>query len=192
MYNLEMARRALLLLEAGGNNPNVWLNQEAEAIAAIPYAMHQLTERASNDPMKRALLSQEYSVTLSSGVGDPTTATGGITSAADMYVHSMEQWSVRDESSNVLQYVRNYNDLAGYLPTFYGYFSLYAQRLYTRQINTGSLTSTTGPLTVGAMFIPTVGASTTTLPTELDDDAVRILAEILTLKLPEEARAAKK
>lgn len=192
MYNLELARRALLLLEAGGNNPNVWLNQEAEAIAAIPYAMHQMTERAGNDPMKRALLTQEYSVTLTNGVGDPTAATGTVTSLADMWFHSMEQWSVRDEQSNILQYVRNYNDLAGYLPTFYGYFSLYAQRIYTRQINTGSLTSTTGPLTVGAMFIPTVAAASSTLPAEMDDDAVRTLAEVLTLKLPEEARAAKK
>lgn len=189
MNNLELARRALLLLEAGGNNPNIWLNQEAEAIAAIPYACHRLAERVNADPMRRGLLTQEYSITLTDGVGNPITATGTLTSLADMLFHGMEHWSVRDEQNNILQWVQNYNDFVGYQSMFYSYFTLYGQRIYTKQLNTGSLTSTTGPLTVISNFVPTITASSSTLPAELDDDMVLTLCEILATKLPKEAQA---
>ena len=184
--NKELARRALALL-AGGDPNSPWFYQEAEAGLAIPYAMHRLGEETARNPQLRGLLQQDYSVTISSGVGNPLTATGSLTSAADVLYDSIVWGQVKDADNNRLIPVQNRMDFERPLQPGFKYYCLTGQRIYVRSavsnVYESDLGDVTGPLTITANFVPTVSA----LPAngQFDDDIVRILADILVLKFPD-------
>ena len=182
--NKELARRALALL-AGGDPNSPWFYQEAEAGLAIPYAMHELAQEIAEDYLRRGLLQQDYSVTISAGIGNPLTATGAITSAADILYETIPWGQVKDADNNRLVYGQHKTDFERYLPPGFKYFALINQRIYARSASTGTYETDLGdvstPLTVTANFVPTVSS----VPVELEDDAVRTLARVLVVKLPD-------
>lgn len=180
--NLELARRAIILLSTGAPSPVPWLDMEGEAGLAIPYAMHRIAESVAMDRERFAILTQAYSVTITSGIGNPLTATGGITSAADILWSSIPKSQVKDADGNRLVYVPYQMDFEGYLLPGFKYYTLIAERIYVRSAVTGDYTSdlgdVTSPVVITANFIPTVSS----LPVELEDEAVQTLAQVLVEK----------
>lgn len=177
----ELALRAIIALD--GMYPGQgWLLREAEAELAIDLGLRDFSEAMARDE-RRALLQQDYSVTLSSGIGNPITATGSLTSAADVLFESIRWGAVVDADGNMLTHVEHYNDFRRFQQPGYKYFTLHNQRIYVRSAASGDYTTdlgdVNGPLTVTANFI----ATATTVPAELTDEATRYVMNAL-LRLP--------
>lgn len=157
---------------------------EAEVGLAIPYAMQRLADQIAEDASRQALLQQNYTVTLSSGIGNPLTVNGSLTSAADILWHSIPMGNVMDGDGNRLVYIPDFYEFQGYVLNGLKYFCLVNERIYARSGVTGiystDLGDVTDPLTVTANFIPTV----TSLPTNLDNEIVETLARIVSEKFP--------
>lgn len=154
---------------------------EAEASLAITYATKRLAERIANDPLRFGLLTQDFSVTLTAGVGTILSSVGSISAVADVLWDTIPRNRVADSESTKLIYVPNLADFEGKLLAGYLYYTLSNQRIIARSNVTGSYTADllTGTLTVTANFIPTIS----TLPTQLDNELVNTLAEVLSEKM---------
>lgn len=186
LTNQELIRRALAHLSIGQASPSVWLDSEDLAAPEIEYAMHTLGARIWKDPTRKGLLSQDYTVTLTSGVGTPLTVNGSISSAADILYESIPDGRVRDTASETnLAFIPQTGQFEGYLQSGFYYYTLRNQRIYTRSATSGIYANdqydVIGPLTITAQYIPTVSS----LPVELEDEAVMTLAELLAKKFEE-------
>lgn len=185
MTDLELTRRAIMAMAAGAPSPNPILEQEAEISALIPQAMQTLADEVAKDGNRAPLLMQEYTVDLVSGVGEPLTDTGSITSLADILFWSIPYGSVRDTLTNFkLTYIPNREQFEGYLMPGLWYYTLANQRLFTRSATSGDYFNSDrydvqGPLLVTANFVPT----TADLPVTLENDAVDLLVKIATTKV---------
>lgn len=185
MTDLELTRRAIMAMAAGAPSPNPILEQEAEISALIPQAMQTLADEVAKDGNRAPLLMQEYTVDLVSGVGEPLTDTGSITSLADILFWSIPYGSVRDTMTNFkLTYIPNREQFEGYLIPGLWYYTLANQRLFTRSATSGDYFNSDrydvqGPLLVTANFVPT----TADLPVTLENDAVDLLVQIAIAKV---------
>ena len=97
MTDLELTRRAIMVLAAGQPSPNPVLEQEAEIAALIPQALQTLADEVAKDSNRAGLLMQDYAVTLVSGVGEPLIETGTITTNTDILYWSIPYNVVRDK-----------------------------------------------------------------------------------------------
>lgn len=135
----------------------------------------------------RGLLQQDYSVSLSSGIGDVQNATGSVTSAADILFEAIPQGVVRDADGNRLNYIPNRQDFEGWLDPAFKYYCLSDRVIYVRSatsnVYASDLGDINGPLTITASFVlkPSTIAY---LPANLEDDIVKQMAEVLSRKLP--------
>lgn len=184
MTNLELVRRSLALL-AAGQPGSPWLDMEAEAGLAISYMFQRLAEVVAEDREKSGLLMQDYSVTLSSGVGTPLSATGSISATSgDLLYGHIPKGQVKDADANILLFVPQYSEFQGYVMPGFKYYTLVNQRIYARSAVSGDYSSdlgdVVGPLVITTNFVPTV----TTLPAELENEAVQMLAQVLVEKYP--------
>jgi hypothetical protein len=185
MTDLELIRRAIMTIAAGSPPPNSVLVQEAELSAMIPSVMQALADEVAKDANRAPLLMQDYSVDLASGIGEPLTDTGSITSAADILYWSIPYGSVRDSLTNFkLVYIPHREQFEGYLTSGLWYYTLANQRIYTRSATSGDYFNSDkydvqGPLTVTANFVPT----SATLPVTLENDAVDLLVKMVATKV---------
>lgn len=185
MTDLELTRRAIMVLAAGQPSPSPILEQEAEIAALIPQAMQTLADEVAKDGNRAPLLMQEYTVDLTSGVGEPLTKTGSITSLADILFWSIPYGSVRDTMTNFkLTYIPHKEQFEGYLMSGLWYYTLANQKLYTRSATSGDYFysdryDVQGPLLVTANFVPT----TADIPVTLENDAVDLLVKIAMTKV---------
>lgn len=147
-----------------GQNP--YWGQRARILVLAQNALQVLADKISHDAKRRHLLQKEFSIVLTNGVGPL---------AAAMLSAAIGYGSVRDGDGNVLTKVDNYNDLLRPLVAFYGYYNMTNNAVHTRQISSLSLTDTTSPLTVFCSYIPLA----TEIPTELQNDAVDLLANMI-------------
>jgi hypothetical protein len=193
----DFSQRALLLLAAGDPN-SVWLGMETEAGVAQPQALQELGLDVANDPRRFGLLQQQYSVTLNSGTGNLASALGGITGLTDIIWSSIPKGNVLDTATSTpLVYVPNVADFEGYQLPGMLYYTIYQGGIYTRTAvggyYNGDSSGVQGPLTVTANYYPSVG-NLSTLPLELESDAIRYLARTLQLKygpgIVDQAKAA--
>lgn len=187
LTNQELIRRALAHLSIGQQSPSVWLDSEDLAAPEIEYAMHNLATKVWKDPRRKGLLSQDYSVTLTNGVGTILTATGTITSEADILYESVADGKVRDTANDVLlAFIPQVAQFEGHLQLGLYYYTLRNQRIYTRSATSGIYGNdqydVIGPLTITAQYIPTVSS----IPVELEDEAVITLAELMAKKFEAE------
>jgi len=164
---------------------NQWEGRELDIAACLTNALERLGDKVMWDDAKRGLLQQDYTVTLSSGVGDLLAATGSITGDADILTNGVYWGVVKDADGNILQPLKNYSAFLRPQPLIYDYYCLKGQHIHTRsklqQVNLPSdVTSVTGPLTITANFEP---ATAEDVPSELQDDLVTILCEIVLTKL---------
>lgn len=185
MTDLELTRRAIMALSAGAPPPNPLLVQEAEVSAMIPSVMQALADEVAKDGNRAPLLMQDYTVDLVSGIGEPLSETGSITSAADILYWSIPFGVVRDSLTNFkLTYIPHREQFEGYLTAGLWYYTLANQRIYTRSATSGDYFNSDkydvqGPLTVTANFVPT----TASLPVTLENDAVDLLVKMVTTKV---------
>lgn len=185
MTDLELTRRAIMVLASGTPSPVPVLDQEAELSSMIPSVMQTLADEVAKDHNRAPLLMQEYSVDLVSGVGEPLTDTGSITSLADILYWSIPYGVVRDSLTNLkLVYIPNREQFEGYLTPGLWYYTLANQRIYTRSATSGDYFNSDkydvqGPLTVTANFVPT----SATLPSTLENDAVDLLVKMAVTKV---------
>lgn len=173
-----------MLLAAGESN-SPWLSMETEAGLAQEQALNVLATTVEDDPELFGLLQQSYSITLTSGNGQLTSATGASTSAVDMVWASVPKGHVKDENGTRLIYIPNRYDFESYLLPGQLYFTSYNGNIYTRSAVSGDYSSdkfsVIGPLDVLANYYPTVGGMATLSP-ELNSNLVRILANVLAEK----------
>ena len=185
MTDLELTRRAIMALAAGTPSPNPILDQESEISALIPQVMQSLADEVAKDHNRSSLLTQQYTVDLVNGEGEPLTDTGSITSAADILFWSIPMGTVRDSMTSFkLVYIPGQSQFEGYLMPGLWYYTLVNQRIYTRSATSGDYFNSDrydvqGPLTVTANFVPT----TATLPVTLENDAVDLLVKLAMTKV---------
>jgi hypothetical protein len=154
-----------------------WIQSQAmEAETLADLALHALAVDCASDPNLRARLETQFSVALVNGIG---------AIPATMLTEYLREGSVKDSDlqangyGNVLQRVKYFNDLLGYQLPAYGYYCLSDNQIFTKQISSGDLTATIGPLIIDAPFVPAKADINTDIPDEITDD----LAEILAVKL---------
>lgn len=173
-----------MLLAAGDSN-SPWLQMETEAGLAQEQALNELATFVEDDPELFGLLQQSYSITLTNGNGQLTSATGSSTSQADMVWTSVPKGHVKDENGTRLIYIPNRYDFESYLLPGQLYFTTYNGNIYTRSAVSGDYSSdrfsVIGPLDVLANYYPTVGGMATLSP-ELNSNLVRLLARVLSEK----------
>lgn len=185
MTDLELTRRAIMALAAGTPSPNPILDQESEISALIPQVMQSLADEVAKDHNRSSLLTQQYTVDLVNGEGEPLTDTGSITSAADILFWSIPMGTVRDSMTSFkLVYIPGQSQFEGYLMPGLWYYTLVNQRIYTRSATSGDYFNSDrydvqGPLTITANFVPT----TATLPVTLENDAVDLLVKLAMTKV---------
>lgn len=193
----DFSQRALLLLAAGDPN-SVWLGMETEAGVMQTQALQELGLDVANDPHRFGLLQQQYPITLSAGAGNLATAAGALTGLTDIIWSSVPWGRVLDTATNTpLVYVPNVADFEGYQLPGMLYYTIYQSAIYTRTAVggyfNGDSSGVQGPLTITANYYPSV-ANLSTLPLELESDAVRYLARTLQLKygpgIVDQAKAA--
>jgi hypothetical protein len=184
----ELVERAKRQLNAGQPQPHVWPDSEIDIAACVRQASSQLAHKVMRDESLRALLQQEYEVTLDgAGEGDLLAATGSITSVAgEILLEGIQHGIVLDADTNPLQYIQNYADFLKPQPTVYGYYHLKDKAtILTCAINTpvddlGDIVSAPSPLTITASYTP---ADVDDFPPELEDPLVQELVSVIAVKL---------
>lgn len=166
---------------------NIAEDFEIDIAAALPSALAALAIKVMLSDSKRGLLQQDYSVTLTAGIGNLITATGSITSAADILMEGVYWGVVQDADGDLLQPLKNYSAFLRPQPLIHSYYCLRGERIHTRskdqQVNIpAEVTSVTGPLTVTASFEP---STCEVVPDELADELIECLVNLVLTKMPE-------
>lgn len=186
----ELIERAKRLAGAAAS-PDLWARAELNLAACVPIAIHECAEEVIGDPLMNSYLQQDYSVALNgSGVGSLLTATGSVTSAADMLLDSIVEGRVKDADGNVLVYYPHKDSFYGPLSTLYGYYCLAGRSILTRavgvQCNTeAEVQSAATPLTVTGTFAP---SSLTYWPDQLADELAKKLVTVAMRKVEGETK----
>ena len=166
---------------------------EIDIAAQMQSALAALAKMTMANDAKRGLLQQDYTIALTAGIGNLITATGAITTAADMLMDGVYWGVVIDADGDILQPLKNYSAFLKPQPLIYSYYCLRGERIHTRsrfqQVNYPSdVTSVTGPLTITANFEP---ATCEVVPNELGDDLIECLVNLVLTKMPETLAAKK-
>lgn len=157
------------------NNPII--KQRLEAAAMTDASLQALAVEAAGNPEIRARLERQSSVALTNGVG--AIPAGALT----------EYWRegvVRDSSGsgvgglgNILARVNRYSSFISDQDTALGLYCLVDNSIYARPPGSTYPSDTIGPLLIDAPFAPTTADLDTTVPDELVNDLVEILARRL-------------
>lgn len=188
---IETARRVLLANTPPSQIPQP--NLEVDLAAIKNTACQALAARIAKDPDRFYLLQQDYSVALDgAGVGDLLTATGSVTSAADLYVDSIHRGNVQDADNNALVYIPNLFDFYRPAATAFAYYTLQDRKIRTRALNIAvnsalDVVGVNGPVVITANFVTT---NLTYWPDQLFDDLVATIVNIAQTKLAAPVNAA--
>lgn len=165
----ELIRKTLDTVVAGTDpDSNILQKLQLEAETLCDQALNDLARSVAGNSELRARLTDKFTVALTNGEADLPDG---------LLLEYMREGSVRDGVGNALQRVRHFNDFNNYLPNVYGYYCIEGNKIHTKAITTSSLTSTASPITLNAPFVPTKLDMSGTIPDELEDDLVRILAD---------------
>lgn len=174
--------RSALDTAIAGTDPDVntlqKLKQEAEVLAE--QAIHHLATDVAGDPERRGLLERATSIALSSGIGTIENASANY----DILTEFLAEGAVMDSDTgasngvgNVLVRVKYFTDFYKTLPSVFGYYCITTGgQIWTKQISTGSMTDTIGPVVLTAPIVPKLSAIATYLPHTLEDEMVKYLA----------------
>lgn len=154
------------------NNPII--KQRLEAAGMTDQALHALSTIVAGNPELRARLEQQFSVSLSSGVG---------AIPAGMMVEYLREGVVRDSDGggnnglgNVLARVNRYANFIRDQSTAQGLYCVADNQIYARPPGSSFPADTQGPLVIDAPFTPTTANLDTTVPDEVADNLVELLA----------------
>ncbi len=121
----------------------------------------------ARDPEQHFLLQKTYAVSLSAGVG---------TLPVSLLPETLRAGRVSDADENQLERVEYLSDLAAQRSPLFGYYCVVNDQIFTRQISSGSLVDTNGPLVVVAGFIPDIDTLSADVPAVIQSDLVDLLA----------------
>ncbi len=142
---------------------------EPELETACDNGLQFFAQEIAHDELRYHQLQRELAVTLTNGVGQLP---------ADLLPESLDHGWIRDAQGTPLSKTLYFLDLTLPQSTLEGYYCLQNNRIYTRQVGTGSLTGTPGPLAVFGN-IQLGLASIANLPSTLENDALdRVVAYI--------------
>jgi len=156
------------------NNPII--KQRLEAGGMTDQALQAIADIVAGNPEIRARLEKRFTVTLTNGVG---------TIPAGMLVQFLREGTVRnsDGSNNglgsFLAKINRFNDFIQDQSTTLGSYCAVDNSLYARDPGLTDYTFTQGPLIIDAPFTPTAADMSTTVPDELTNDLVAMLAKHL-------------
>lgn len=183
---VELAKRRLY---AGLPAGNPWADADIEITANVTTAANLAATRIMRDPQIRARLQQTYSITLTAGVGDLSTANGSITGVPnELLMEGIDYGSVVDQDGYPVFPIPHYQDFISPQATIFDYYHITNQKqILTRARNNGQvyivadIVGIVGPLSLKASYVP---ASITNWPTECENDLVNALVEITLQKFP--------
>lgn len=156
------------------NNPII--KQRLEAAAMTDASLQALAVEAAGNPEIRARLERRSTIAMTAGVGAVP---------AGMLIEYLREGSIRDEDQSQFQTgnpysrVKNEADFFGDVNTLLGRYCLINNTVYACQPGTADYTQFTGNLIADAPFAPTTADLSTTVPDELVNDLVEILARRL-------------
>lgn len=156
------------------NNPII--KQRLEAAAMTDQALQALAVEAAGNPEIRARLERRSTITITAGVGPIP---------AGMLIEYLREGSVRDEDQSQFQTgnpysrIKNEADFFGDTNTLLARYCLINNSIYACQPGTTDYTQFSGNLIADAPFAPTTADLSTTVPDELVNDLVEILARRL-------------
>jgi len=188
----ELVERAKRQLNAGQSQPHVWPDSELDIAACVMQASGKLGQKVMKDDALRALLQQEYSVSLNTqGEGDLLTAVGSVTAVAgEILLEGANFGAVIDNDSNVLAPLRHYIQFIAPQSTLYGYYTMKDKgTILTRAINVAvngplDIVGAPGPLSITASYTP---EAVEDFPPELEDMLVHELVNIVSVKVSADA-----
>lgn len=178
---VQYAKRRLMV----GNDAPAFAQSEIDLYSMIPAALGVLSEIVMRDDARRHLLQQDYSVSLTNGVGDLQATNGSITgNAGEVLSEGVYLGTVYDADNNRLEPIRDYRLFESPLSTVFGYYCLVNKKIYARAVGQsfqkGSMIGAPSPLTVTASYAPTDAAD---LPAEITDEAINALVALAMQKL---------
>lgn len=157
------------------NNPII--KQRLEAGAMTDQALQALAVEAAGNPEIRSRLERQSSVALTNGVGSIP---------AGMLTEYLREGVVRDSSGsgpgglgNILARVNRYSVFIQDQDTAFGQYCLVDNSIYARPPGSTYPADTVSPLVIDAPFAPTTSDLSSTVPDELVNDLVEILARRL-------------
>jgi len=156
------------------NNPII--KQRLEAGGMTDQALQAIADIVAGNPEIRARLEKRFTVALTNGVG---------TIPAGMLVQFLREGSVKDEdqsmfpSGNPYSRVKFANDFFTDSQLLLGRYCLIDNRVYACQPGIADYTQFSGNLIIDAPFTPTAADMSTTVPDELTNDLVAMLAKHL-------------
>lgn len=153
---------------------NPIIKQRLEASAMTDQALQALATMVAGNVELRARLEKQFSVSLSGGVGAVP---------AGMLVEYLREGCVRDSDTgannglgNVLSRIQRYSTFIQDTDTAFGQYCVVDNQFYARPPASIYPSDTIGPLVIDAPFTPTVGDMNATVPDELSNDLVEMLA----------------
>lgn len=156
---------------------NPIIKQRLEAGGMTDQALQALATIVAGNPEIRSRLEKQFSVTLASGVGSIP---------AGMLTEFLREGAVRDSSGsgvnglgNIYSRVNRYPNFIQDQDTTFGLYCLVDNSIYARPPFSNVPADTQGPLLIDAPFTPTTSDLDTTVPDELTNDLVEILARRL-------------
>lgn len=140
----------------------------APAVSAIESisldALDELTEMVRKSG-KAALLEKDFTITLTSGVGD-------LSSSTDLKIDGIKRIDHSDSAIGELSNAKTWGYLRAAKSDMYNWFLLEKNKIYARRGN-GVDAVDDGTLTVLAAFTPTLA----TLPVDLEPDLIALIAD---------------
>lgn len=157
------------------NNPI--LKQRLEAAGMTDQALQALADIVAGNPEIRARLEKQFSVALSSGVGSIP---------AGMLTQFLREGVVRDSDGggnnglgNIYSRVQRYANFIQDQDVSFGLYCIVDNQIFMRPPSSTFPADTQGPAIIDAPFTPTTDDLDTTVPDELTNDLVALLAKLL-------------
>lgn len=189
---VELAKRRL---SAGSAPPRVWSDAELGLAACVHTASSELSLEVMRDSARRALLQQDYPVSLDpvTNEGDLLAAIGSITTlAGEIILEGVDYGIVQDADGNILVLIPQYPDFFRPQAMAFAYYTRKNKgKILTRAkgkqvYSPADVLPVNGPLVITASYTP---ALVTGWPPELTDDLVsKTVAIALRKPIPANAK----
>lgn len=153
---------------------NEWARLDFDIAVAIPTALNRFGEKIANDPRTdiRNLLRKNFSVTITSGVGDLSTA---LTGAEPLIINEiMAGNSYVTNGTQPCQHLPDRTQLGLTRPNFFIYYCIDSSNIRTRNTD-GSLSSLNTTLTITGNYAPLLSS----VPSQMEDEFIDAVINVV-------------
>jgi hypothetical protein len=168
LTRVQLISRAIEVALVGLSTEQVPLSAQEGLIESLTLdAMKEFGVEIAGDMERFHLLQQTFAVSLTAGQG---------ALPVKLIPQTLEAGMVSDADGNVLQKVDFLRDLTAQRSPLLGYYTVSQDKIYTRQIATGSLVDTTSPLIVVGGVVPDIDNLDVDVPLVIQPDLVEHVA----------------